>query len=141
FLGGLRRVASKAGAELGTLVRQRSFYVGQFHALAELAEAVRHMKVPAEAAAVILNRGDALEIARILTERDAVTKSELAQLLSKQQSNLHRVLQEMERCGLIRRDEIGRSVVYSPTPLTAVCLQWAEKEEEAAVQPRYGVAG
>jgi hypothetical protein len=129
FLTQMQQVAAVSTVTMDDYSRNPAFYLGQIYAFAEIAETVRHMKVPAEAAAVVLNRSDALAIARLVVERDAITKAELASHLSKPSQNLHLVLQEMERCGLIRRDEIGRSVVYSPTPLTRICLQWAEPEE------------
>lgn len=129
FLSQMQQVAAASNVTMDDYSRNPAFYLGQIYAFAEIAETVRHMKVPSEAAAVVLNRSDALAIARVVVERDAITKAELASHLSKPSQNLHPVLQEMERCGLIRRDEIGRSVVYSPTPLTRICLQWAENEE------------
>jgi predicted transcriptional regulator len=69
---------------------------------------------------------------RLAAEYDAITKTKLASALGKASQNLHAVLQEMEECGLIRRDELGRTVVYSPTPLTRVCPTWMEQTEAAA---------
>jgi len=123
FLREMQQVSSVCEATMDDFSRDRAFYLGQIHALAEIAETIRHMKVPPDAAAIVINRSDALAIARLVVARDAITKAELASELSKHSQNLHHVLLEMERCGLIRRDEIGRSVVYSPTPLTQVCLR------------------
>lgn len=131
FLGGMQQAAAASQVQAGECRRNPAFYFGQVYALAEVAVTVRQMKVPAEAAKVVLNRSDALAIARVVLERDAITKSELASQLGKASQNLHPILQEMEQAGLIRRDEIGRSVVFSPTPLTRVCVQWVEKEEAA----------
>lgn len=134
FLGEMQRVTASNPIPMSECSRNRVFYFGQIYALAELAGTVRHMQVPLEAAGVALNHADAGPILRLVVERDAITKAGLATELGKASQNLHPVLQKLEECGLVRRDEVGRSVVYSPTPLTRVCLNWMQETEAATVE-------
>jgi hypothetical protein len=142
FLGKMQQVAAGSPVQANACVRNPAFYFGQIYAVAELAMMVQQMKVPAAAAGVVLNSSVALAIARKVLERDAITKSDLAASLGKASQNLHPVLLEMEQAGLIRRDEIGHGVVFSPTPLTRVCVQWVEEPASAvASSGRRTVAG
>jgi len=131
FLAEMQQVIAGNPVSMSECTRSHAFYFGQIYALAELAGTVRQMKVPMEAAQVALNRSDSHPILSQVVEHDAITKAGLATALGKPSQNLHAVLQELEECGLIRRDEVGRSVVYSPTPLTRVCLTWMEQTEAA----------
>jgi len=131
FLMHVRRAASVlAGAGQKDFRRDASYYLGQLHAIAELGEMVRHQKMPRSAAEVLIKHSDAPEIARIVFERGSIGLTQLAAELRKKSQNLHTVLREMQSSQLVRRDELGRNVLYSPTPLTRVAVHWGAAEEQ-----------
>ena len=131
FLMHVRRAASVlAGDGQKDFRRDSSYYLGQLHAIAELAEMVRHQKMPRSAAEVLIKHSDAPAIARIVFERGSIGLTQLAAELHKKSQNLHTVLREMQSSQLVRRDELGRNVLYSPTPLTRVAVHWGAAEEQ-----------
>jgi hypothetical protein len=109
--------------------RDTSYYLGQLHAIAEIAEMVRHQKIPRAAAEVLINHSDAQAIARIVFERGSIGLSQLASELQKKSQNLHAILRDMQAAQLLRRDEFGRNVLFSPTPLTRVAVHWGVAEQ------------
>jgi DNA-binding MarR family transcriptional regulator len=131
FLAHVRRGASVfAGMEPKDFKMDSSYYLGQLHAIAELAEMVRHQKMPRPAAEVLIRHSDAQAIVRIVFERGSIGLTQLAAELHKKSQNLHTVLREMQAAQLVRRDELGRNVLYSPTPLTRAAVYWGSAEEE-----------
>jgi hypothetical protein len=131
FLAHVRRGASVlAGMEAKDFQTDSSYYLGQLHAIAELAEMVRHEKMPRPAAEVLIRHGDAHTIARIVFERGSIGLTQLAGELHKKSQNLNTVLREMHAVQLVRRDELGRNVLYSPTPLTRTAVYWGTAEEQ-----------
>lgn len=131
FLAHVRRGASVfAGMEPKNFQVDSSYYLGQLHAIAELAEMVRHEKMPRAAAEVLIRHGDAHTIARIVFERGSIGLTQLAEELHKKSQNLNTVLREMHAVQLVRRDELGRNVLYSPTPLTRTAVYWGAAEEQ-----------
>jgi Cu/Ag efflux pump CusA len=131
FLAHVRRGASVfAGTEPKNFQGDSSYYLGQLHAIAELAEMVRHEKMPRPAAEVLIRHGDAQTIARIVFERGSIGLTQLAEELQKKSQNLNTVLREMQAVQLVRRDELGRNVLYSPTPLTRTAVYWGAAEEQ-----------
>lgn len=131
FLAHVRRGASVfAGMEPKDFQMDSSYYLGQLHAIAELAEMVRHEKMPRPAAEVLFRHGDAHAIARIVFERGSIGLTQLAAELHKKSQNLNTVLREMQAAQLVRRDELGRNVLYSPTPLTRTAVYWGAAEEQ-----------
>jgi len=95
-----------------------------------MAEMIRRQKIPRDAAQVLVNRVDAESIARIVFEQGSIGLAQLARDLGKSSQNLHAVLREMQDAGLLRRDEFGHEVLYSPTPLTQVAISWGAVEEQ-----------
>lgn len=130
FLADLRRVASAAGEVLNEVRRSPGYYLGQLHAMAEMAEMIRRQKIPRDAAQVLVNRVDAESIARIVFAQGSIGLAQLARELGKSSQNLHAVLREMQDAGLLRRDEFGHEVLYSPTPLTRVAISWGAAQEQ-----------
>jgi hypothetical protein len=131
FLMRMRRAASVlVGIAQKDFQRDTSYYLGQLHAIAEIAEMVRHQKIPRAAAEVLINHNDAQAIARIVFERGSIGLSQLASELQKKSQNLHAILRDMQAAQLLRRDELGRNVLFSPTPLTRVAVHWGVAEQE-----------
>jgi hypothetical protein len=131
FLMRVRRAASiLVGVAQKDFQRDTSYYLGQLHAIAEIAEMVRHQKIPRAAAEVLIKHSDAQTIARIVFERGSIGQSQLASELQKKSQNLHAILRDMQSAQLLRRDELGRNVLFSPTPLTRVAVHWGVAEQE-----------
>jgi len=131
FLKHVRRVASiLAGGTRKDFQRDASYYLGQLHAIAEMAEMVRHQKIPRAAAEILINHSDAQAIARIVFERGSIGLSQLAAELHKKSQNLQAILRDMQAAQLLRRDELGRNVLFSPTPLTRAAVHWGVAEQE-----------
>jgi hypothetical protein len=129
FLVHLRKAGSILVGEKD-LQRDPSYSLGQLHAIAQVAEMVRHQKVPRRAAEVLVNHKDAQSIARIVFERGSIGLSQLAAELQKKSQNLRPVLEDMQTAQLLRRDELGRNVVFSPTPLTRAAVQWDGTDQQ-----------
>jgi hypothetical protein len=131
FLMRVRRAASVlVGVAQKDFQGDTSYYLGQLHAIAEIAEMVRHQKIPRAAAQVLINHSDAQAIARIVFERGSIGLSQLASELQKKSQNLQGILRDMQAAQLLRRDELGRNVLFSPTPLTRVAVHWGVAEQE-----------
>jgi DNA-binding MarR family transcriptional regulator len=81
----------------------------------------------------LLRHNDAHAIARIVFERGSIGLTQLASELHKKSQNLHTVLREMQAAQLVRRDELGRNVLYSPTPLTRTAVHWGLTEEQESL--------
>jgi DNA-binding MarR family transcriptional regulator len=134
FLTHVRRAVSVlVGVVKKDFQQEPSFYLGQLHAISEMAEIARHQKVSRAAAEVLINHSDAHAIARIVFEHGSIGQSQLAEKLQKRPQNLHGVLRDMEAAQLLRRDELGRNVLYSPTPLTRAAIHWGVAEEEQLI--------
>ena len=110
----------------GDYARNPMFYLGQLRAIAELAQMVRGYSVPAEAANIMMRSDVAKEIAKAVLAQGAISPTELGRRLERHSQNLVKVTKMMVRAGLLRRDEYGRSVRLSPTPLTAAALAYVE---------------
>src|SRR5207249_10649255 len=87
-------------------------------------------KIPRAAAEVLINHSDAQAISRIVFERGSIGLSQLASELQKKSQNLHAILRDMQAAQLLRRDELGRTVLFSPPPLTRVAVHWCVAEQE-----------
>jgi len=141
FLARLRRAGSVVGrGGQNKLTQEPSYYLGQLHAMSGLAEMVQHQKIPRNAAEVLITRGDAQSIARIVFEKGSIGLTQLATELGKSTQNLHIVLQEMQNANLLRRDQLGRNVLYSPTPLTRTAVHWDAVQVEPATTVAAGWA-
>jgi DNA-binding IclR family transcriptional regulator len=68
-------------------------------------------------------------------ERGSIGLTQLAAELHKKSQNLNTVLREMQAAQLVRRDELGRNVLYSPAPLTRTAVYWGAAEEQETLAP------
>jgi DNA-binding MarR family transcriptional regulator len=102
----------------GDFREQPSFYLGQLHALAELAHRLGHQRAPREAVELVARSGNAERILRRVVEEKSVGAAELATKLELEESNLSSTCKPLVEKELLRRDRFGKRVRYSPTPLT-----------------------
>ena len=106
--------------------RSAIFHLGRLAAIAELAQIARAQSIPSEAAGVVVNSEVARDIGKILLSEGSLRPSDLAARLEKHSQNLHRVVELMVKAGLLRRDEFGKSVMLSATPLTRAAIAYVE---------------
>ncbi|MBZ5682045.1 MAG: hypothetical protein LAO24_18255 [Acidobacteriia bacterium] len=133
FLTSLRRAGSIVATAAGPQAHQApAYYLGQLDAMAELGELTRRQKIPQAAARVLINFSDAHRIAAIVFEHGSIGLARLADKLGKPSQNLHGILREMQAAQLLRRDDLGRNVLFSPTPLTRAAIHWGNEEASSA---------
>jgi hypothetical protein len=106
----------------GNFRENANFYLGQLHALAEVAERVRRLRLPKQAMGLITRKEHALQVLRVVTERETIGASDLAREIGIQESNLSVLCKELSANELLRADRFGKRVRYSPTPLTHAVL-------------------
>ncbi|MBZ5682044.1 MAG: MarR family winged helix-turn-helix transcriptional regulator [Acidobacteriia bacterium] len=131
FLSCVRRAGSVVAATAGPVHTNPAYFLGQLDAMAELADLTRQQKIPPTAAKVLINHSDAPRIAAIVFEHGSIGLTRLAEKLGKHSQNLHSILRDMQAAQLLRRDELGRNVLFSPTPLTRAAIQWSAEESRA----------
>lgn len=95
-----------------------SFYLGQLHALSELAHRVGHQRVTKEAMEPAARSAVVRRILRTVVEEQSIGAAELASVLAMEESNLSATCKPLVERDLLRRDKFGRRVRYSPTPMT-----------------------
>lgn len=105
-----------------------AFYSGQLNSLAEFCEVCRRQKVPFRTAEVLVRRREARAVLQQLHSAGSLTLTAIAKSLHKASQNLQATLKEMTATGLIRRDQIGQSALYSSTALGRLALGWSEKQ-------------
>jgi hypothetical protein len=112
---------------------QASFYLGQLHALSEVASRLAHQRLPKSAMQLVLKSRACEEILKKVIEKRSIGASELAQELGLEGSNLSNYCKPLVEHELLRKDHFGNRVRYSPTPLSyAVSAQLKDKEEAVA---------
>jgi hypothetical protein len=97
------------------------FIMGGLHVLLELCAIARNQKIPARTADILVRSVIAQQIASAVLSRRSLSPSQIADMLGKNSQNLVPIEKEMVEAGLLRRDEFGKSVRYSPTPLLESC--------------------
>jgi len=105
-----------------------AFYSGQLNSLAEFCEVCRRQKVPFRTAEVLVRRREARAVLQQLHSAGSLTLTAIAKSRHKASQNLQATLKEMTATGLIRRDQIGQSALYSSTALGRLALGWSEKQ-------------
>jgi DNA-binding MarR family transcriptional regulator len=109
---------------------QASFYLGQLHALSEVANRLAHQRVPKSAMQLVLKSRVSEGILEKVIEMRSIGASELAQELGLEGSNLSNYCKPLVEHELLRKDHFGNRVRYSPTPLSyAVSAQLKDKEK------------
>jgi len=111
-----------------------AFYAGQLNSLAEFSEVCRRQKVPFRTAEVLVRRREARAVLQQLHSAGSLTLTAIAKSLHKASQNLQATLKEMTVTGLIRRDQIGQSALYSSTALGRLALGWSERQTLAKPQ-------
>src|ERR1043165_3009487 len=108
--------------------------VGAFNTLIELCAMMRNQKVPVSAVRILAKSSVARAIADAVQASGSLTPAEVAKRLQKNSQNLVELERQMVNTGLLRRDEFGRSVRYSATPLLRTCskILTGESREQAA---------
>ena len=111
----------------GDFRQHASFYLGQLHTLAEIAEKVRQRRLPREVVDLVTRKGPSERILRSVVAHGSIGASELAKEVSVKESNLSTLCKELAARELLRSDRFGKRVRYSPTPLTyAVVAHFGE---------------
>jgi DNA-binding MarR family transcriptional regulator len=140
LLGLLRNSFGQLARFVGEDFRlQASFYLGQLHALSEVANRLAHQRVPKSAMQLVLKSRVCEDILKKVIEKGSIGASELAGQLGVEESNLSTTCKPLVEQELLRKDRFGNRVRYSPTPLSyAVSAQLKEKEKAVAatVEPR-----
>jgi DNA-binding MarR family transcriptional regulator len=132
---GLLRLLRNAYGQIARFVdgdfRQHpSFYLGQLHALGEVAHRLAHQRVPKEAVEVVARSQVMQNVLTKVLDRRSIGATELAEELSMAESNLSASCKELVENDLLRRHRFGKRVRYAPTPLTyAVVAQLKLKEK------------
>ena len=112
---------------------QASFYLGQLHALSEVANRLAHQRVPKSAMQLVIRSRVCEDILRMVIEKRSIGASELAEQLGLEESNLSTTCKPLVEQELLRKDRFGNRVRYSPTPLSyAAASQLKEKEKAVA---------
>ncbi len=106
--------------------RDPVFYLGEIAAIAELAQIARTQAIPSDAAKIMVNSDVARDIAKVVLTAGALRPTDLAERLEKHSQNVLKVTASMVKTGLLRRDNFGKSVMYSATPLTRAALAYVE---------------
>ena len=115
----LRQALSRIDLPSG---QDASFITGGLHVLLELCSIARNQKIPAKTADILARSLIARQIASAVLSRRSLSPSQIADMLEKSSQNLVPIEKEMVEAGLLRRDEFGKSVRYSPTPLLESCF-------------------
>jgi hypothetical protein len=102
----------------GDFREQASFYLGQLHAVAEIAERVRQRRLPKEAVELVTRNEPAERVLRAVVDRGSIGASDLAKEVGMKDSNLSTLCKELTSRELLRSDRFGKRVRYSPTPLS-----------------------
>jgi DNA-binding MarR family transcriptional regulator len=135
LLGTLRASFGQLARFVGEDFRlQASFYLGQLHALAEVANRLAHQRIPKSAMQQVLKSRVSEDVLRKVVEKGSIGGTELAAELGVAESNLSTTCKPLVEQELLRKDRFGNRVRYSPTPLTyAVASQLKDKEVPVAV--------
>lgn len=94
------------------------FYLGQLHALSELAYRLGHQRVPRELFELAARSNTVSQILAIVAQEKSIGAAELAGRLGMEESNLSATCKSLVEKELLRRERFGRRVRYSPTPIT-----------------------
>src|SRR5580700_2984214 len=125
------RKASAAVTRRNVDPESSAFYSGQLNGLAEFCEVCRRQKVPFRTAEVLVRRREAHTILQILQSSGSLTLTAIAKSLHKASQNLQATVKDMTVSGLIRRDQVGKTALYSSTSLGRLALGWSEKQAVA----------
>lgn len=106
----------------GDFRQQASFYLGQLHALAEIAEKVRQRRLPRDVVDLVTRKEPSERILRAIVDRGSIGASDLANEVGMKESNLSTLCKELAARELLRSDRFGKRVRYSPTPLSHAVL-------------------
>jgi hypothetical protein len=102
----------------GDFREQASFYLGQLHAISEIAERVRQRRLPKDAVELVTRNEPAERVLRVVVDRGSIGASDLAREVGMKDSNLSTLCKELAVRELLRSDRFGKRVRYSPTPLS-----------------------
>jgi hypothetical protein len=112
---------------------QASFYLGQLHALSEVANRLAHQRIPRSTMQIVLKSRVCEDILKKVIEKRSIGASELAGQLGLEESNLSSTCKPLVEHELLRKDRFGNRVRYSPTPLSyAVSAQLKDKQKAVA---------
>lgn len=126
ILATLRR-ASAVLANRSLASESAAYYSGQLDSLAEFCDVCRRQKVPFQTAEVLVRRREARAVLELLQSAGSLTLTAIAKSLDKASQNLQATFKEMTATGLLRRDLIGQTALYSATALGRLALRWSEK--------------
>jgi DNA-binding MarR family transcriptional regulator len=99
------------------------YELGQLGMLVEIARTARLQKVPDEALAAMSDSRIKQSIVRTLLRDGRLRVTDLAMRLGMRTQNLASPTRELAEAGLLDREELGRSVFLSATPMAAEALQ------------------
>lgn len=117
----------------GDFRQDPSFYLGQLHALGEVAHRLAHQRVPREAVELVARSQVMENVVTKVVEEGSIGATDLARELGMAESNLSATCKLLVEKELLRRHRFGKRVRYAPTPLTyAVATQLRVKERANA---------
>ena len=115
---------------------QPAYCLGQLGMLVEMVQAARLQKIPEEALSALSESDVKRSIVKALVTHGRLRMRDLAEQLGKYPQNLVAPVRELAQVGLVERQELGRTVFLSATPLgTAASEPFAASTPEPAKQP------
>ena len=108
------------------------FYLGQLHALSELAYRLGHQRVPRGLFELAARSNTVRQILAIVAQEKSIGAAQLAGRLGIEESNLSATCKSLVEKELLRRERFGRRVRYSPTPMTHSVLAQLNSSEPAS---------
>jgi DNA-binding MarR family transcriptional regulator len=107
-----------------------SYCLGQLGMIVEFAETARVQKVPEEALAALRDSKMRLLIVTTLTEHGRMRVGDLAARLDKYSQNLAVPVKELADAGLLERQQLGRTVFLSATPMGSAAAKSLRRSTE-----------
>jgi len=113
-----------------------AFFLGQLNTIVGLAQMARQQKVPDEALASVQASPVKTVILQALAAHGQMRLTDLADRLDKKPQNLVTPTKELAAAGLIEREEYGRVVLLSLTPMgAAVLARLPSRRDDIGVPP------
>jgi len=98
----------------GDFRQDASFYLGQLHALAEIADRVRQRRLSKDVIELVISNESSMKVLRAVLSLGSVGGSELAAEVGMKESNLSTLCTRLVDREVLRADRYGRRVRYSP---------------------------